>query len=240
MLNSQIKPISQQPAATTGPVSDWLGETRSSQIPVGLGFRTTSERAVSAHEHVYLEGDAQTHMYQVLEGVIGVYKLLTDGRRQIVTFHYPGELIGLDQTGYFIDSAEALCSARIRCIPIDAVDTLIATEPGFGQAMMRLLSTELADTREQLLSLGRKSAMEKLATFMVRIVMRNKRNGIDSNSIHLPMTRSEIADYLGLTVETVSRNFTKLKESTVIRLCSNSVVEVLDVSRLEAIADGSA
>ena len=126
----------------------------------------------------------------------------------------------------------------VRCIPVNAIDKLIRSEPGFGQALLQLAASELAETREQMLSLGRKSATEKLATFLVRIARRGAAVGQASNTIQIPMKRCEIADFLGLTIETVSRNFTKLKVSRVIRLKSNSEVEILNPAMLEAIADG--
>ena len=219
-------------------VSQWLGDGESGRIQIGHTFSTTSERTLDAHEHLFVSGDKQTHIFQILEGVVGIYNMLSDGRRQIVTFCYPGDLIGIDHPEVFIQNAEALCPVRVRSIPVKTIDTLITTEPGFGQAMMNVLSTELAETRDQLLSLGRKSAMEKVATFLLRIAKRNEREGISPETLHLPMTRSEIGDYLGLTIETVSRNITKLKISGVIRLESKSIVRVIDLEELQNIAEG--
>lgn len=99
---------------------------------------------------------------------------------------------------------------------------------------------KLAEAREQLVSLGRKSAMEKLATFLLRIARRNEQVGLEGNTVHLPMKRSDIGDYLGLTIETVSRNMTKLKLAQVIRLDSNSEVFIQDRKALEFMAEGDA
>jgi len=222
----------------TPSVAQFLNSGTSGQIKIGHSFTTTGEKVLEPHEHLFVAGDAQSHVYQILEGVVSVYELLPDGRRQIATFCYPGDLIGADRIGRFAHNAESLCNARVRCIPLKAMDRLIATETGFSQALLNALSTELAETRDQLLSLGRKSAREKVATFLLRISRRNEREGVDATQLHLPMTRSEIADYLGLTIETVSRNFTKLKKAGVIGLPSSSQVEVHDLDRLEAFADG--
>jgi len=234
MNNAQI--VSSNVANT--PVSPWLDQGKAGRIQLGHSFCTTSERTVNAHEHLFLAGDAQTHIYQILEGVVGVYKMLADGRRQIVTFCYPGDLIGIDHPERFAQNAEALSHTRVRSIPVKAIDTLITSEPGFGQAMLNVLSTELAETRDQLLSLGRKSAKEKVATFLLRISRRNEREGNDAQDLFLPMTRAEIADYLGMTIETVSRQITKLKVANIIRLESKSVVKVVDLDQLEDIAEG--
>ncbi len=219
-------------------IAQWLDNGSAGQIKIGHSFSNTNDKSLQAHEHLFVAGDAQTRVYQILEGVVGIYELLPDGRRQIVTFCHPGDFIGLDHPERFSHSAEALCAAKVRCIPLTAMDRLISSEPGFGQALLRVLSSELAETREQLLSLGRKSAHEKVATFLLRIARRNEREGANACDLHLPMKRSEIADYLGLTIETVSRNITKLKASNCIRLNSNSRVEVLDMDLLESYAEG--
>ena len=222
------------PAAMT----DWLGNGQSAKIVIGHSFSTTNEKLLESHEHLFVANDSQTHVYQVLEGVVGVYQMLSDGRRQIVTFYYPGDLIGVEDTGTWLHHGEALCHTKVRCIALSTIDHLINSEPGFGQAMLATLATELAETRDQLLSLGRKSALEKMATFLLRISRRNQRENTDQSRLHLPMTRAEIADYLGLTIETVSRTITKLKTGGVIQLQSNSRVVVKDLELLENIANG--
>ena len=224
----------------TESVAHWLGDGKSSQISVGMGVSTTHERKLRAHEHLFLASNPQTQMYQVIEGVIGCYKLLGDGRRQIVTFYYPGDLIGVEDTGTWEHYGEALCNTKVRCISVETVDRLFETEPGFGQAVIATLAMELAETREQLLSLGRKSALEKVATFLLRIAKRNLREKNDDSHLHIPMTRAEIADYLGLTVETVSRNFTKLRKAKIIALQGNCNVHVIAMDLLQDIALGDA
>jgi len=221
-------------------VNQWIGNGQSAQIQLDRGFTTTSERTLDSHEHLYMVGDQHTHVYQVLEGVIGVYQMLADGRRQIVSFYYPGDLIGAVDQGNTSQHAEALCDSRVRCIPVKTIETLISSEPGFGQAMLATVATELAETRDQLLSLGRKSAAEKLATFLLRISRRNAREGQDDAQLYLPMTRAEIGDYLGLTIETVSRNMTRLRAAGIIHLESKSKVQILNVEKLVELADGAA
>jgi len=221
-------------------VAPWLFEKSMELMPPGNTGMCCSERNLNEHEHLFVKGGIQTHVYLVLEGVFGMYKLLADGRRQISNFAYPGDIIGLDCVGSHINSGEALSPSVVRCIPVSAIEKMIRIEPGFGQALLLLSATELAETREQILSLGRKSAAEKLATFLLRIVNRATLVGHDGNTISIPMKRCEIADFLGLTIETVSRTFTKLKVSRVIRLKPNAQVEILDLKKLESIADGGA
>jgi len=233
MLNATTQKTSE--STSTANVSNWIG---AGQIKMDRGFTTTAELSLDSHEHLFMSGDEHTHAYQVLEGVVGVYQMLPDGRRQIVSFYYPGDLIGVVNQQMTEQHAEALCATRVRSIPVKTIETLMTTEPAFSQALLNTLATELSETRDQLLSLGRKSALEKLATFLVCISRRNEREGIDENALHLPMTRSEIGDYLGLTIETVSRNMTKLKVAGIIKLTSKSKVQVLDLERLEDLANG--
>jgi len=219
-------------------VSPWLHTDASDHISLGQTVSCTSERTLDVHEHLFLENEAQTHVYLVLSGVVGTYKVLADGRRQICAFAYPGDILGLDCAGTHVNNAESLGPSKVRSIPINAISKLIMSEPGFGQTLLRITATELAETRDQMLSLGRKSAAEKLATFLLGISRRNSISGKLDDLIDIPMKRCDIADFLGLTVETVSRNFTKLKRMGIISMASSSVIKIEQKQMLELMADG--
>lgn len=230
---------SNNPHTAVNAVAPWLSGSSIDNVSLGHTVSCMAVRAYGEHEHLYVEGEKQSHVYLVVEGVVAMYKLLADGRRQITTFAYPGDMVGLDSVGIHVNNAEALVDSKVRCIPVNAIEKLIRTEPGFGQALLFLTASELAETREQLLALGRKSAAEKLATFLLRIARRSAVvEGEFEQMLVIPMKRCEIADFLGLTIETVSRTFTRLKVAEVIRLKSNSEVVLLDVEKLEAIANG--
>ena len=113
------------------------------------------------------------------------------------------------------------------------------SEPGFGKTLLQITATELANTKEQLLSLGRKTAAEKLASSLLSIARRSPTSDGSEIYLHLPMKRCDIADYLGLTVETVSRHFTRLKQAGVIRLLSSNEIIVDDLTSLGALANGN-
>jgi len=210
-------------------------------IKVGQTFTPVAEKKLAQHEHLFLEGEKQGHIFQILDGVVGVYKMLPDGRRHITKFYYPGDLIGLEEQGQFHSHGEALSDSRVRCIPVNTIDSLIINEPGFGRALLSLVTNDLKDAREQLLALGRKSAIEKVATFFYEIHKKGQyaESGTSQDTLHLPMTRSEIADYLGLTIETVSRCITRLKTSKVIKPESRTLFTVLDAEKLESFANDS-
>lgn len=230
--------LATQSSSAIAKVSPWLRTDVSQQISLGLTVSRITERTLEEHEHLFLEAEAQSHLYLVLSGVIGTYSVLEDGRRQISAFAYPGDIIGLDCAGTHVNNAESLGTSRVRSIPINVVAKLIMSEPDFGQTLLRITAKELADTRDQILSLGRKSAAEKLATFLLGISRRNSRSGSIDDVIEIPMKRTDIADFLGLSVETVSRNFTKLRKNGVIGMPSNSVIEIVRMDLLELMADG--
>ena len=216
----------------------WVDADISDTSTLGHTIAGCIDRDVYVHEHLYLEGEMQTHIYLVTAGVIGTYKLLSDGRRQVCTFAYPGQILGIECADKHMNHAEALCHSAVRSIPSNAIDRLIMDEPGFGQTLFRITAMELASTNELLVSLGRKTAAEKLATFLLNIARRNASASQHDVQIELPMKRCDIADYLGLTVETVSRHFTKLKLSGVIRLLSSNRICIDDMHLLDALAKG--
>ncbi len=222
--------------ASTEP--SWLHSDASHENTLDKIISHSVERSVSAHEQLYVEGEMHARLYLVMSGVIGSYKLLADGRRQICSFAYPGDILGTECTERHLNNAEALSPSVVRSIASSEIDKLIMNEPGFGQTLLRITAMELAHTREQLLALGRKTAAEKLITFLLDIARRNSVPGCSEVQFDLPLRRCDIADYLGLTVETVSRNFTRLKVSGVIRLLSRNKVLIEDVTLLYAMAHG--
>lgn len=212
-----------------------------STIKIGQSFTPVAQKKLVQHEHLYYEGEKQKHIYQIITGVIGIYKMLSDGRRHITKFYYPGDLIGLGEQGAFLSQAEALCDTKVRCIPIKTIDSLMVNEPGFGRAILSLVTSDLMEAREQLLTLGRKSALERVASFFNEIHKKSQTpsNSKENDRLHLPMSRAEIADYLGLTIETVSRSITQLKVAKVINSESRTSFIVLNAERLQEFSDNS-
>jgi len=230
--------VSQSPISSVSSVSPWLNSDARNPIRLGNSISCSIDRKIPINAHLYLEGELQSHIFLVTSGIIGTYKLLADGRRQICRFAYPGDILGVDCAKRHLNNAEALSDSVVRSIPVSAIDKLIDSEPGFGQTLLHITAMELAGTREQLLSLGRKSASEKLATFLLSIARRSALPGNSEVLFDLPMKRCDIADYLGLTVETVSRNFTRLKVAGVIELLSSHQIKIGDIELLKALADG--
>jgi CRP/FNR family transcriptional regulator, anaerobic regulatory protein len=194
-------------------------------------------RHLDPHEHAFYEGDAQTHIYRIKSGMMRLYRLLADGRRQVIAFRLPGHLIGLGEDDMQFCSAEALTEVVLQCVPLSIVRRRMQEEPRFGSELVRCLAVELAETRNQVAFLNRRSALEKLATFILGFLTWS---GEDTRlELELHMGREDIADYLGLTVETVSRSFAKLKAQGIVSLPRAQTILINDIGKLIALAAGA-
>lgn len=196
-------------------------------------------RRVAAGGHVIHEGDEALSVFNVASGSIKLYKLLADGRCQITGFLLPGDFCGIATDGTYAYSAEALEPSEICSMPRRKLEAVFSRHPELERRLLAIVSHELSVAQDQMLLLGRKNAVERLAAFLLRQSARSERIGWPADPVQLPMSRADIADYLGLTIETVSRTFTKLKDEGAIRLPTKTVVELADRARLEALAEGS-
>jgi CRP-like cAMP-binding protein len=197
-------------------------------------------RVVSAKEHVYREGDPATHVYRVEAGYVCIYRGLPDGRRQIVNFAYPGDFIGL---GAFRDhSASALAGTktRLKSFPVAGLRDSARRDTNLGLRLYEAVSEELAAAHDLLMTVSHRSAGERLAAFLLALSRRNGRRGENEREIVLPMTRTDIADFLGLTIETVSRTFTKFRIEGLIDLEQCILVTICDLAALEMAAGNGA
>jgi CRP/FNR family transcriptional regulator len=186
-------------------------------------------------ETVYAQEDIATSFYSVLEGVLRLYKLLPDGRRQIVGFALTGDFLGLSTAGQHGFSADAVNAVTVCQFNRAAFARFSEQKPNLLRRLNELTAFELNQARDHMVLLGRRSAEEKLATFLVGWRDRLARIGELSAIVSLPMSRQDIADFLGLTIETVSRTFTKLERAGVIGIVPGGV-RLLDAARAEALA----
>jgi CRP/FNR family transcriptional regulator len=176
----------------------------------------------------------------VVQGTIKCFKLLADGRQQIVGFLFPGDFVGSPTRETTHAFAEALTPVELCVFPFPAIQRLIREMPNLERRLLQLANADLDLAQEWMLLLGRKTAQERLATFLLLLGQKAQARGIADGPIDLPMNRSEIADYLGLTIETVSRQFSKLKASGHIRIAHNNEVTIRDLHQLTEIAEGTA
>lgn len=202
------------------------------------GPAQTTAAVYAPREDLFLEGDEASHLLEVVEGVVCAYRLLPDGHRHVVSFYFPGDLIGYCCSGCHTFSAQALNKVRARRIPRHLINQMVETRPGFARRLLKLAADELSMTREHLLCLAAKSAEARMAVFLLALSRRNRDAGGAPDRIDLPMTRVDIGDYLGLTIETVSRTFSKLKRSGVIALPRTTTVLIRDPESLAQLAQG--
>ncbi len=196
-------------------------------------------RELKADEPLFHQGDEANLVYTVAAGSLRLYRLLFDGRRQITGFALPGEFLGISIDDSHDVTAEALEPSRIWCFPRARFDDFVAGNPILKDSLLEVARQELAAAQQQFIVLGRKTAMERVASFLLYLHARFERiTGHPMDHVALPMSRADIADYLGLTKETVSRVFGQLRNSRIMRLETLTCIQVLDRHALKALADG--
>lgn len=189
----------------------------------------------AAKETLFLEGEDAEAAYTVTRGAILLYRIFDDGRRQVVGFQLPGDFIAIDADKHHGYSADAITPVTLCRFPRKEFTALLAKKPNLLQRLYDTAEKELSEARDHLMALGQRSAREKLAWFLVHLRRRSARLDAASDTVALPMSRQEIADYLGLTIETVSRTLTALARDKVIAIVPNGV-KVTDVKKIERLA----
>ncbi len=195
-------------------------------------------RTFEAKEHIFREGDAVSHVYKVEVGHVCISKMMSDGRRQVIDFAYPGDLIGLGAMGEHGSNAQATTRTRVRCLPLAVLHQVMRDDARLGLKLYEAMSHELLAAREMLFSVSQRTATERVAGFLLALSRRHERNGGDPLEFVLPMTRNDIADFLGLTIETVSRTFTRFRVEGLIDLAQCVLVTIVDPQALAEMAEG--
>lgn len=194
----------------------------------GLFDRCASQPATlyAAGSEIYAQGEKAGDLYLIEFGAVRVYRLLADGRRQISSFHLAGEVFGFEAGGTHHFFAEAIGATGIRVI-----------RAGQGAArsheLLPLVLQGLVKAQEHLLVLGRQHAAERVAAFLLDMAARQG----DLEEFDLPMSRGDVADYLGLTIETVSRVFSRMKDKGIVRLPSLRRVRILKWDTLRTMSE---
>ncbi|MGB0697584.1 MAG: cyclic nucleotide-binding domain-containing protein [Rhodospirillaceae bacterium] len=191
-----------------------------------------------AHETLFDEGDAAPYVYTPINGTVKIYKLMADGRRQVTGFLFKGDLFGLSSDGRYPYTAEAINSVTLCRFPTAKLEQLYPISPVLERMVLQRALKRIDEFHDQMLLLGRKSASEKIASFLLALSQRAAERGEAETPVQVPMSRADIADYLGLTIETVSRTLTKFKSSGLIVLPNAASVALQDPLRLREIADG--
>lgn len=196
---------------------------------------------LSAGQPLFHEGDRAAQVYTVTEGGLKLYKLLPDGRRQIMGFVFPGDYLGVTINDEHPFTAEALEGTKACRFNRNRFEDFVDEHPEMERGLYRLAAHELAAAQSQMVLLGRKSAAERVATFLLNLLERKERvSGETHAEVTLAMSRSDIADYLGMTKETVSRVLALLKSKRLIRLAALDRIQILDRPALAEMAEGAA
>ena len=182
----------------------------------------------STNTEIYGEEEPAEYFYQVVSGAVRTYKLLGDGRRQIGAFHLPGDVFGLEAGENHHFSAEAVADSSIRIAKHSAVMAMAARDHDLSTELWTRTANNLERAQDHMLLLGRKNAEERVASFLLQMA---DRESVES-TVELPMSRQDIADYLGLTIETVSRTFTRLEDEATIELPSSRRVQLCNRAAL--------
>lgn len=216
-------------------------------LPMGLAPKDVEKldeivkrnRPLHRGDHLFREGDSFHCLYIVKTGSVKTYAPSEDGGEQVLGFHLPGELIGLDA----IEKEQHHCSAKVLetsavCeIPFTQFTELSASIPSLQHQMYRLLSREIGNDEEMLTLLGKKNAEERLAAFLLSLSERFKRRGFSASDFYLSMSRHEIGNYLGLAVETISRLFTRFQDEGPMHV-ERKHIQLRDIERLRSITQG--
>jgi CRP/FNR family transcriptional regulator, anaerobic regulatory protein len=203
-------------------------------------FRHTTfgaRRKLASRQMLWSEGDSRGHVYLIRSGSVCFSQMLPDGRRVVIGFAYPGDLIGLGASRHPC-SAESMQTCLLEAMTIAAFQRAVSVDPELARLAQNEVSEALVSAYQHVVVISKLTATERLAHFLVDLLERNERRGNGKASIVLPMRRIDIADFLGLTIETVSRIFTAFKCAGLIAMDQPSIVFLRDLPRLAALAHG--
>lgn len=186
---------------------------------------------------VVFEADNAANVYSLTSGLLRLSKLLPDGRRQIAGFLFPGDFLGITMEEEHAFTAEAVAPSTLCKFPRVRFDEYVAAHPQLERRLYAVAAHELAAARQQLVLLGRKTATERVASFLLMLSGRCSA-GLGTTEVDLPMSRIDMADYLGLRIETVSREISGLKAARVIQLTGRQSFRIVDRARLDQLAEG--
>lgn len=190
-----------------------------------------------AGEVLAREGDPRREVFTVTSGALRRIRLLADGRRLVAGFLMPGDFIGFSGASHYRHSIEAVTDSTLCAFSMQDMRSLCSRHPELERELLERACVELDNTRANLMSLARMTPLERLASFLLDMDARRRRQAHSGDEVILPMPRTDIADYLGLTVETVSRSFTRLRQDGLIATEDPHRVALKDRKRLAALAE---
>ncbi|MGT2485560.1 helix-turn-helix domain-containing protein [Methylobacterium oryzae CBMB20] len=193
-----------------------------------------TRRTVAANDEIYAEGDRAMSFYKIAAGVVRTYKLLSDGRRQIGAFYLPGDIFGLESGEDHRFGADAVTETRL-LVHRREPRALTGDDGALAREVVAAMMRDLERAQEHMMLLGRKSARERIASFLLAL---SERMADSVGTVCLPMSRNDMADHLGLTIESVSRAVTQLEREGLIELPPNRRTVILrNAAALRHLAD---
>ena len=206
----------------------------------GSGFNTMAihggligiRMSYAGNMEIFGEGEPAEYLYEVVRGLVGSCKILSDGRRQIAGFYMPGDVFGLELDEEHHFSAEAVNNAVILALKRSAIMGLAAREADFARQLWAVTAQECQRAQNHIVILGCLNARQRVAAFLLLMALRSS----GDNEIELSMTRRDIADYLGLTIETVSRTISQFENNALIGIASTRRIILRDRAALTSIA----
>ncbi len=201
-------------------------------LPVSLSFGDMDQldsiiqrgRPIAKGQFLFRQGDPMNSVYAVRTGTLKTFALSRAGEEQITGFHLPSEMIGLSSYGvqHHQVSARALETTNVCEIPLRQLDELSMALPELRRQLMRVMSREIRDDQQMMMLLSKKTAEERLASFLLSLSQRFRRRGYSETIFRLTMSRADMANYLGLAVETVSRLFTRFQNVGLIEMAGSA------------------
>lgn len=190
-----------------------------------LDATVKDRRVLERGSTLYWDGDSFEALYVVRSGSLKSFVQNEEGEQQILGFHLPGEIVGFDAmaTNRHISQAEALERSNICELPYTQLQRIVSEVPALHRQLMRVISREVAEEHRHLVMMGKQQAQEQLAIFLSSLSDRYKRLHMDGTTLTLSMSRNDIANYLGIVVETVSRQFTRMEELGVLEVNRKSI-----------------
>ena len=192
----------------------------------------SDEKEFRDKQTIFLQQGPSRHLYNITKGNIKIYKLLSDGRIQIIGFLYPGDFFGSYKKGKYNYSSEAIGNVRLCVFRQEVLDEYLEKNMNLSKELLHITSHELTLAQDRMGVLGKMNANERVAKFILNISDQRARIGWQDNPISLPMTRQDIADYLGLTLETVSREIIRFKTSNLIKAMTSKQIFISDREKL--------
>lgn len=192
---------------------------------------------VEEGKSLFFDGDRADFIFEIIEGISRASKLTSDGRRQVIYFGYRGTIIGMDRNRKYHYNCDAVTDLKVRIYEKAAFYQMVESNPQFCEHLLNRSVAAIDYMQEHFVMLGRKSASEKLAFFLCELMERNGEKMGQTVRLSVPMKRTDIADFLCLTLETVNRNLPFLRKNKIIQFSKSRVIDVLQPNKLKMLAD---